>query len=276
MIRRGVLLGWVLAGVGGAAALGAMGPRSHPGPESAPNPRFQEEDVGPPYDGRFTFIRVRFGNAGSDLRDFGFGRRGRGRGRQPPWQHDFPRAERNFAKILDATTYVDTYMEGTSGRILTLDDPELFKYPMAYLIEVGYWQPSVEEVRGLRDYLLKGGFLIVDDFRGRDIDNFVYQMRRVLPGYEIQFMPLDHEIYDSFFHIEDPEALLPPYGREVPTYLGIFEDNDPIGGRIMVMINYNQDIQEYWEYSDLGYYPIDLSNDAYKFGVNYVIYAYTH
>jgi len=229
----------------------------------------------PPYNGQFTFIRVRFGDWEQDMRSMGYGRRGRGNG--PPWRHDYPDAETNFAKILDAVTLLDTYMRGNSGRVLTLDDPELFKYPVASIIEVGYWNPSDSEVANLRNYLLKGGFLIVDDFRGqREIQNFAYQMRRVLPENQIQLMPPDHEIFNSFFRIEDPHDLVPPYGRDVPEYLGIFEKNDPVDGRIMVMINWNQDLQEYWEFSDRGYYPIDLSNEAYQFGVNYLIYAYTH
>lgn len=239
------------------------------------------DQEGPPYNGRFTFVRIRYGDAASDLRTFGFGRRSRrggfGRGGQAPWAHDYPRAETNFARILEATTLIDTYTEGNSGRVLTLDDPDLFKYPVASIIEVGYWNPTDAEVGNLRAYLLKGGFLIVDDFRGtREVENFAYHMQRVLPEYEIQYVPEDHEIYNSFFHIPDPLALLPPYGRYPPQYLGIFQDNDPEEGRLMVMINWNQDLQEYWEFSDRGYYPIDLSNEAYKFGVNYLIYAFTH
>ncbi|TFH59222.1 MAG: DUF4159 domain-containing protein, partial [Gemmatimonadales bacterium] len=161
----------------------------------------------------------------------------------------------------------------------TLDDPEIFKYPIATIIEVGYWRPSDSEVANLRAYLLKGGFLIVDDTRedrGGEFYNLQTQLRRALPEYQILEVPPDHEIYDSFFRIEDPQALVPPYGRHTPVYLGLFEDNDPVNGRMMVMINFNTDLQEYWEYSDQGYYPIDLSNEAYKFGVNYLIYAFTH
>jgi hypothetical protein len=168
-------------------------------------------------------------------------------------------------------------MGGNSGRVLTLSDPELFKYPVATIIEVGYWRPSDEEVANLREWLLKGGFLIVDDFRDVwTIENLAYQMRRVLPEYQMMDVPEDHEIFNSFFNIEDPFSLVPPYGYYPARYFGIFEDNDPEDGRIMVMINWNQDLQEYWEYSDLGYYPIDLSNEAYQFGVNYLIYAFTH
>ena len=242
--------------------------------DAAPLAPPQEDPANPPYNGRYTFIRIRYDVA--DMRG-GFGGRGRGGGggRGPAWGHDYPRAETNFAKILEATTLIDTYREGYSGRILRLDDPELFKYPIASIIEVGYWRPSDLEVLRLREYLLKGGFLIVDDFRGSSINNFQYQMNRVLPDYLLQYVPMDHDIFDSFFYIEDPSALVPPYGRDIPQYLGIFEDNDP-QGRIMVMINWNQDLQEYWEFSDRGYYPIDLSNEAYQFGVNYLIYAFTH
>ena len=277
MTRKGMILVLAALAVTASAALalrGSTGPASVPLPAEAP----QDVEEGPPYNGKFTFVRLRYGSGGSDMRSFGFGRRG-GRGRGAPWSHDYPRAETNFAKIVEATTYIDTYTEGNSGRVLGLDDPELFKYPIASIIEVGYWNPTQEEAVGLRNYLLKGGFLIVDDTRqdrGYEFQNFQEQMRRVLPGYEILVLPPEHEIYDSFFRIEDPQSLVPPYGRHTPVYMGIFEDNDPLSGRIMVMINFNTDLQEYWEFSDRGYYPIDLSNEAYKFGINYLIYAYTH
>ena len=242
----------------------------------------QEVEEGPAYNGKFTFVRLRYGSGGTDMRSFGFGGRGGrrgGRGGGAPWSHDYPRAETNFAKIVEATTYIDTYTTGNSGRVLTLDDPELFKYPIASIIEVGSWQPSDSDILALRNYLLKGGFLIVDDTRqdrGYEYQNFAGHMKRALPEYEILPILPDHEIYDSFFRIDDPQSLVPPYGRHVPYYAGIFEDNDPVDGRVMVMINFNTDLQEYWEFSDRGYYPIDLSNEAYKFGINYLIYAYTH
>jgi hypothetical protein len=237
------------------------------------------ESAGPPYNGQFTYVRIRYGEAGTDLRTMGFSRRGRGRGGGSPWSHDYPDAEINFAKILDATTFIDTYMRENSGRILTLDDPELFNYPVATIIEVGYWQPSDSEIANLRAYLLKGGFLIVDDTRderGHEQRNLETHLRRALPEYQILRVPDDHEIFNSFFFIENPLELVPPYGRYPASYWGIFEDNDPVNGRIMVMINWNQDLQEYWEFSDRGYYPIDLSNEAYQFGVNYMVYAFTH
>ena len=221
------------------------------------------------YDGVFTLIRIRYGSGGGSLR--GFGRRGGG----APWAHDWPYAEVNFTKILAATTLVGPYLD-QAGKYTALDDPEFFKYPLAYLVEPGGWFPSEPEVEGLRNFLLKGGFLIVDDFRGSyEFQNLQQQLRRALPDAVIVELEDTHEIFDSFFRIEDPKALTPPYGGYPPLYAGIFEDNDPTK-RLMVVINVNNDHMEYWEYSDHGFYPIDLANEAYKFGVNYVIYGMTH
>ena len=221
------------------------------------------------YDGQFHFVRVRFQ---PQSRGFGFGRGGRG---EPPWAHDYPRAERNFLKIVDETTFIGTLTDGSN--ILTLDDPRIFQYPIAYIVEVGAWQPTEEEARSLGDYLNKGGFLIVDDFGGDyDLANLEFHLGRALPGARLVELEPDHEIFDSFFRIA-PLAVVPPYsrGRGAPLFLGVFEDNDP-SERLLAIVNYNNDIAEYWEFSDFGYYPIDLSNEAYKLGVNYIVYGLTH
>jgi hypothetical protein len=185
-----------------------------------------QDENGPPYNGQFTYVRLRYGQSGSDLRGLGsrgfsYGRRGWGRGRGPSWSHDWPDAEINFSKIVDATTFIDTYKAGAGGRVITLDDPELFKYPIATIIEVGNWRPSDSDIANLRAYLLKGGFLIVDDTRqerGNEFQNFYAHMKRALPEYEIQAVPDDHEIFNSFFNIPEPLRLAAPYGWNVPQY----------------------------------------------------------
>ena len=227
----------------------------------------QEGNV--PYDGRFTFARIRFG-VGLNTGNFGGARR---RGGLPPWAHDYPRAERNFMHILRETTLLRPYMDG--GNIFKTDDPELTRFPLAYISEPGYWNPTESEVEGLRNYLRKGGFLIADDFRGNDWFNFEAQMKRVIPGAEFVELDETHTIFDSFFQIESLKTLVSPTFQVVPVYLGLHEGNDP-DRRLVAIANYNNDIGEYWEFSDVGWYPIDLSNEAYKLGVNYVIYAMTH
>jgi hypothetical protein len=215
-----------------------------------------------PYDGRFTFVRLRYGppvNYASQ---------------RVMWSHDYPTGERNFMRMMNELTYLAPHIEETN--IASLDDPELFKYPLAYLCEPGYqWTVSDQEASSFRAYLLKGGFLIVDDFRARDWPFFEEQMRRILP--DVRFFDLDarHPIFHSFFEIDAPEEYPNFYDQGKPIYRGIYENNDP-AKRLMAIINYNTDISEYWEFSGTGLRPIDESNDAYKLGVNYIMYGMTH
>lgn len=214
-----------------------------------------------PYDGRYTFVRIRY-----SLPQGGF------RGFDQPWSHDYPRGEQHFTKIVSEITTVRT--RTSQSNILTLDDPELGKYPIAYMAEPGYWAPSEAEVLGLRNYLARGGFIIFDDFYGRDLENLEGQMRRVFPNLRPVELTVDHPIFDSFYRIKSLDYYHPYYRGYKSVFYGYFEDNDP-KGRMLAIANYNNDISEYWEFSDVGMFPLDLSNEAYKLGVNYIVYALT-
>lgn len=230
--------------------------------------RVSPEELPPnaPYDGRFTFVRIRFTPPGGGLGNFG------SFGGDQRWDHDYPRGERHFTKILSELTTM--WPRTAESNIMTFDDPNLFKFPVAYLCEPGAWVPNEAEVAGLRAFLSKGGFLVVDDFMGNDIINLETQLRRVLPDARMLPIPLVHPVFDSFYRIESFESYQHPYSGAQTQFLGIFEDNDPTK-RLKVVINYNGDMSEYWEFSDVGAFPIDLSNDAYKLGVNYMVYALT-
>ena len=209
-----------------------------------------------PYDGRFTFVRLRY----PEVRSAG-------------WSYDYPAMERNFMKVVNEITTVGPWVKGSN--IHNMDDPNLHRFPIAYLSEPGYWVMSDEEAKGLREYLLKGGFLIVDDFMGREWYNFEEQMRRVLPDAHIVKMDVSHPIFDSFFHLQSLEMTYPNRPYINAEFHGIFEDNDP-EKRLMVIINYNNDIGDYMEWSNDDLYPVNLTNDAYKFAVNYLTYGLTH
>jgi hypothetical protein len=213
-----------------------------------------------PYDGRFTFARIRYTIGG----DGGFGR-------DIKWAHDYPRGERHFTKIVSELSTLRVRTQDSN--ILTLDDPELFRYPVAYLCEAGYWRPSDAEVLGLRNYLLKGGFIIFDDFSRGDWYNFEAQMRRVLPELRPMRLTTQDKVFDSFYRITSLAYNHPYYGMP-SEFWGIYEHNDG-SQRLLAVINYNNDISEYWEFSDEGLFPLDASNEAYKLGVNYLIYALT-
>ncbi|HJU76299.1 MAG TPA: DUF4159 domain-containing protein [Gemmatimonadaceae bacterium] len=214
-----------------------------------------------PYDGRYTFARVRFEpfSGGRDLK----------------WDHDYPRAEIHFMKILRELTTVRPRLEG--GNIYAFDEPEIFKYPIAYVSEPGFWTLSETEIVSLRKYIAKGGFLIFDDFADAyEWANFEARMREVLPNVNIVRLDASHPIFDSFFHIEEKTLVMQhPYRYVSAEFWGIYEDNDP-SKRLIAIINFNNDIGDYWEFSDEGFLPVELSNEAYKLGVNYVVYALTH
>ena len=216
------------------------------------------------YDGRTVFARIRF--------DTGFGPgfgRARGSRGEPPWAHDYPTADTHLMKILRELTVSLPRTDGSN--VFKLDDPELCDFPIAYVSEPGYWTMSDAEAKGLRNYLLKGGFIIFDDFRQNDWYTLEEQMKRALPEYRWIELPPSATVFNSFFEIRNFDFGY--YGKE--TYYGIFENNDP-EKRMMAVAGHNQDLGEFWEFSDTGMMPVDLSNEAYKFGVNYFIYALTH
>ena len=132
-----------------------------------------------------------------------------------------------------------------------------------------------DEVKGLRTYLLKGGFMIFDDFRARDWDNLEDQMRLAFPtGSWIELDPRSRcSTRSSRSRIRIRWCSV--VWRRCRLYYGLFENNDR-ERRLMAVANVNNDLGEYWEFSDTGYAPVDLSNEAYKFGVNYFIYGLTH
>jgi Domain of unknown function (DUF4159) len=226
-------------------------------------------DKAPAYDGRFVFARLKFttGPGGYYFRGL------------PAWAHgyistqDGRRAEVNLAKILNSVTNMNPHVDGT--RVVDVGDPDLFEYPIVYATEPGFMELSDQDATALGDYIRKGGFVILDDFRGpNDWQNLTESMQRVLPGEHLSQIPLTHPIFHSFFDIVTLE-FHQAYDRGTPGFYGMFEHDDPTK-RLQVIANYNNDVSEYWEYSDTGFAPIDLSNEAYKLGVNYVIYGMTH
>ena len=222
-----------------------------------------------PYDGRFTFVRVRYQPSAG----------GYWPGSRPSWIHGYPVAEQNLMKIMNEVSYLAPHDDINT---VTLDDPELFRYPIAYIIEVGWWTASQREVDGLRNFLLKGGFLFVDDFKregwrgpGGGWEPFAEIMRRVLPGVQFIDMVPGDAAFHSFFDIDDLSHFPQAYVGGDPLFRGIFEDNDR-QKRLMAIINYNTDVSQFWEWSGRGLRPFDQTNEAYKLAVNYLIYGMTH
>jgi hypothetical protein len=209
-----------------------------------------------------------------------WGRRGGG-----SWATDYPKADQQFLVVLRRLTNLDVL---PYEHPVQLDDPELRRYPFIYTVEVGNMNLTDQEVTALRGYLLAGGFMVADDFWGSyEWANFAEQMRRVLPEYPIVEIPKDHPILSAFYDVD--EIIQVPnigngrghyyYGGPtsegdgiVPHCRGIFDEN----GRLLVVINWNTDIGDAWEWAEQPDYPLKFSTYAYQMGVNFIVYAMSH
>jgi Domain of unknown function (DUF4159) len=196
------------------------------------------------------------------------------------WTTDAPKADVTFIAGIKRLTNLDVR---ESHFFIPLTSKEIFKYPFLYAVEVGYLELSREEADILREYLQRGGFLVVDDFHGTyEWENFEEQIRKVFPACKIEEIPVSHPIFHCFF---DVEQLIQVPGAQMlysgvtyekdgydPHFRGIFDDT----GRMLVMINFNSDLGDAWEWADVPYYPEKYSSEAYRLGINYIIYSMTH
>lgn len=192
------------------------------------------------------------------------------------WGHDFPHPEENLAQMMNGLTTARAYF---GANIYKFDDPALARFPVAYLTEPGGWFPNESEAAAARNYLLKGGFLLIDDWRGPDATKNAFAALKVIfPDLRPMPVPDSHPIFNSFFQVRQASGMLRNQNRGYggnAEFIGIFENNDP-RGRLMVMCDVNEDIKDYWVWSATGRDPIDMSNEAYKIGINFLVYALTH
>ena len=200
------------------------------------------------------------------------------------WSIDFPKADRLFLRALDRLSSINS---SPGERAVKLTDPDLTQWPFIYALEVGAMQLSDAEIEALQEYLLAGGFLFVDDFWGSWAWNsFAEQMRRVFPDREIVEIPITHPIFSMVYEVEEivqvpnlrngveyeSRGITHEEDGKVPHVRGIFDDE----GRLMVLINWNTDLGDAWEWADNPEYPSHFSMYAVKLGVNAVVYAMTH
>ena len=231
----------------------------------------QREPIASLYDGEFYFARLVYRNGPLG----GYGRGGFGRGGGGSWTTDYPEAETHLLQGLSRLTRLDT---GAEGVFVTLDNDEIMNYPWLYAVEVGRWTLNELEAAQLREYLLRGGFLIVDDFWGtQQWRGFIDSMQRVFPDRPIIDLSEENEllniIYDLDFSIQIPgRSLRYEQDGHTPHWRGIYDDED----RLMVAINFNMDLGDAWEHADAPWYPEPMTGLAYRFAINYVIYSMTH
>jgi hypothetical protein len=218
--------------------------------------------------------------------DGGSGNRGRRGFRRGWWAIDYPDAEIHFHGGVTRLTNVE--MAPDSHHIQLTDD-ELFDHPWLFAQQIGQgeWSPSTLEAARLREYLLRGGFLVLDDFHNDyQWTIMVNAMRKVFPEYPVVELSPDRD--DIFHALYDLDVLTQIPGQrhlyrardgsiqaqlEGPQkWAGIYDDK----GRLMVVANFNMDMGDAWEHADDPLYPEPMTALAYRFGINYLIYALTH
>jgi hypothetical protein len=219
----------------------------------------------------FHFARLAFGAYGRPY----------GSSRGEPWLRDWPEAEVHFMQGVSRLTRIDA---APGSRQIRFSDDSLFDYPVIYAVKVGFMRLDDYEAARLREYLSRGGFLIVDDFHGPvEWEEFAASMRRVFGERPIVDLPTGDEIFHVLYDL-DQRVQIPgiqaiasgvtwEHPQGVPAHWrGVYDD----AGRLVVAINFNMDLGDAWEHADDAFYPEPLTTLAYRFGVNYVIYAMTH
>jgi hypothetical protein len=198
----------------------------------------------------------------------------------PWWMTDAPEAETHLLQGVHRLTRVNA---SDGSKPTRLEDDSLFDHPFLYGVEVGHWHLSDREAARLREYLLRGGFLMVDDFHGTlEWETFMQSMRRVFPDRPVVEIANTDEIFHVLYDLNERPQIPGLWGvmtgrtyeRDgyTPHWRGVYDDN----GRLMMAINFNMDLGDAWEHADTPQYPQPLTAMAYRFAINYILYSMTH
>jgi hypothetical protein len=279
-IRKVILL--AIGGLAGMSALFAFQNFGKPFREY-PGNEYNDFPIPPDYQEKteWVFARLMYPPAFGGRRFGGYGRFGGDwtQGRSS-WTTDYPRSDRHFSLALRRLTRIHTR---SVEQPINLDDNDQFDWPWIYAVEVGHWNLTDEQCKRFREYLLRGGFFMCDDFHGtQEWAVFLNSIQRVFPDRPI----VDIDNADQIFHIIydlDQRYQVPgwvavrrgmtyEYDGYNPAWRGIYDDK----GRLMVVICHNMDLGDSWEHADNPQYPEKYSALGIRIGVNYVTYAMTH
>ncbi len=249
------------------------------GPSEGPLPTFTPQ-------GEFHFVRTQYTDLPNHHRGYGFAsRNAQGDGW---WIVDWPDADYHFSEGVRRLTRIGV---GEPLHMSLMDD-RIFDNPWIYATQVGWWDLKDAEVKRLREYLLRGGFLVVDDFWSSDPESwavFASTMSRTLPGHPIVDMAESDSAMHVLYDIQDKDRTWIPGSRHLrrgangtvqlvqpagttPAWFSVNDDK----GRMVVAVNYNTDVGDAWEFADAPEYPEKMTELAYRYGINYIIYAMTH
>ena len=221
--------------------------------------------------GEFTFVRIMYDSPHSPYQQWFGG----------AWRVDYPEADTNFTEGIHS--WASTNLLLAQPVQLKPTDPHLFDYPFSYIVEPGHMELSDTDAAALREYLLRGGFLFLDDFHGEyEWQHAREQIRMIFPEYEIKDLPLSHPIFHSYFDVDQVvqvpgvaaliHGVTYEKGGVTPHYMGVENKN----GRLMIFMTRNCDLGDAWEWINDPRYPAQYGLMAYKVGMNVIVYAMSH
>ena len=274
MVRRQIVVGFLLAFLVLATLLRSLGQQPLSGFEdgnvtSRYHPTSLPATTKPT--GEFRFVRIIYPSPHSPYNQWFGG----------AWRVDYPEADENLTEgIYD---WASSNLRLSRPLQIRPTDQRLFDYPFAYIVEPGHMELTDTDAAALREYLMRGGFLMLDDFHGEyEWQHAREQVRKILPEYEIKDLPLTHPIFHSYFDVDQViqvpgvaaliHGVTYEKGGVTPHYMGV-ENKD---GRLMVFLTRNCDLGDAWEWINDPRYPARFGLMAYKIGMNVIVYAMSH
>ena len=187
------------------------------------------------------------------------------------WSHNYPYSDEHLNQYIKDATGID--IDTFSYRIIDLGSDDVFDYPFAYVSEPGEMQLTDQELVNLREFIDRGGFILMDDFDGLEqITNMKQNVRHAIPEQDFTPIPLTHPVFRAHYDLDDLNGMSPyvPGGEIV--YYGIYAGN----GNLSIAAGHNNDLANFWDWYDQPRMPLKPATDAFRLGVNMIVYAMTH
>ncbi len=187
------------------------------------------------------------------------------------WSHNYPESDRHLNQFLERATGLD--VEEMSYRIVELGSEEVFDYPFAYVSEPGEMELTGQEVENLRQFVGRGGFVLMDDFDGPiQWAQMRSQVLRAFPDRDFVPLPIEHAVFHTHSDVDDLDAMAEHVPGGSITYFGLFDAD----GKLAILAGHNNDLANFWDWYGDGSMPLKPATDAFRLGANAVIYSMTH
>lgn len=187
------------------------------------------------------------------------------------WWHNYPYSDEHFNEFLDNSTGVDVDLG--SYLVVELGSPEVFDYPFAYVSEPGEMELTDRELRNLREFIDRGGFVLMDDFDGVwQLENMRTELLRAFPDRPLIALTPAHQVFEAHFALADLNRMAPYVPGGEITYYAMHDAR----GELAVAAGHNNDLANFWDWYEQARYPLEPAADAFRLGINFVIWSMTH